>query len=79
MITVYVKPPGIPCPPCEYTIKFLVDNGIPHKTIVVYPDGEAMAELKRRGVMEAPFVLTSHDSWSGYRREKLKTLLTTKD
>lgn len=82
MIRVYVKPdrPGEPnCVQCEYTVKFLVDHHIPHTVIVVESDSEAAAEMKRRGVTAAPFVLTDHGSWSGYHREKLKALAVLHD
>jgi glutaredoxin-like protein NrdH len=82
MITVYVKPdrPGEPdCIACHYTVKFLVDRRFAHTVIEVEPGSEAETEMRRRGVTQMPFVLTSHDSWSGYKREKLKGLVMQHD
>lgn len=71
MITVYTKPN---CAGCEYTKKFLDSKGLEYTEIDIHTDEAMAAHLRETNQLEMPHVITDHDSWSGYRREKLKGL-----
>lgn len=71
MITVYTKPN---CAGCEWTKKFLDSKGLEYTEIDIQSDPAMAAHLRETGQIEMPYVVTPHDSWSGYRREKLKGL-----
>lgn len=71
MITVYTKPN---CAGCEYTKKFLADKGFEYTEIDIQTDPAMATHLREANQLEMPYVITDHDSWSGYRREKLKGL-----
>lgn len=75
MITVYGREE---CVQCHYTRKFLNDNNTPF----IYVDVDTTIEGTRHDVSvptdmgtQLPFVVTPHGRWSGYNRDKLKTLV----
>lgn len=71
-IIVYSKPN---CPACEYTKKFLESNDLEFREVDIMSDPVMASRLRESGQLEMPHVVTDSDSWSGYRRDKLKELL----
>lgn len=70
MIIVYGRKQG--CVQCEYTCKFLDNAEIPYQFIDV--DEVGAERLPAAMGLQLPYVVTSTDNWSGYKREKLKAL-----
>ena len=73
MVTVYSKPN---CIPCNFTKKYLKDNGIEYRDIDVTQDEEAFNELKMNGYQGVPVVAvgTLDNSWNGFRPDRLAEL-----
>lgn len=68
-ISVFTKPG---CQPCRMTKKFLSEHDIAFEEV----DGlEHIDELREEGFAQFPIVKTETDSWSGFRPDKLKTLV----
>lgn len=74
MITVYSKPN---CPQCTATYRKLKSLGLPHDSIDVTEDAEALAFIRALGYQQAPVVVVREGEevkkhWSGFRSDLLK-------
>lgn len=74
MITVYSKPN---CPQCTATYRKLKSLGLPHDSIDVTEDAEALAFIRALGYQQAPVVVVREGEevkkhWSGFRLDLLK-------
>lgn len=73
MVTVYSKPG---CGGCIATKRFLKKNSVDFTEINVYEDEEAMDRVVNTlGYKQMPVVETPQDHWSGYKEDKLKSLV----
>lgn len=68
-VTVYTKPE---CVQCEWTKRLLDKQGIAFAEIDVTADDSAAQELRERGELKLPVVVTPTDRWSGFRPERIK-------
>lgn len=71
MITVYSNPN---CVQCEQTKKYLTLKGIAFETRMIADSPDLMPLIEEKGYKAAPVVVTSNDSWSGFRLDKLAGL-----
>ena len=74
MITVYSKPN---CPQCTATYRKLKSLSLPHDSIDVTEDAEALAFIRALGYQQAPVVVVREGEevkkhWSGFRPDLLK-------
>lgn len=74
MITVYSKPN---CPQCTATYRKLKSLGLPHDSIDVTEDAEALVFIRSLGYQQAPVVVVREGEevkkhWSGFRPDLLK-------
>lgn len=74
MITVYSKPN---CPQCTATYRKLKALGLPHNSIDVTEDADALAFIRAQGYQQAPVVVVREgaqikEHWSGFRPDLLK-------
>lgn len=70
-ITVYSKSA---CVQCTATYRALDSKGISYTVIDLEQHPEAVDELKARGLLQAPVVITDTDTWTGFRPDKIATL-----
>jgi glutaredoxin-like protein NrdH len=70
-ITVYSK---TACVQCTATYRALDSKGISYTVVDLEQHPEAIDELKARGLMQAPVVITDTDAWAGFRPDKIATL-----
>lgn len=63
------------CVQCEQTKKFLDKEEIPYETISLMDDKESLARFIDMGFKSAPIVETHNDIWSGFKLDKLKSLV----
>ena len=74
-ITVYSKPR---CPQCDATYRKLKSLGVPHESVDVTRDEEALALIKSLGYSQAPVVALRGDggtileTWGGFRPDRIK-------
>jgi glutaredoxin-like protein NrdH len=71
MITVYSNPN---CVQCEQTKKYLTLKGLEFEAKMIQDSPEIMSLIEEKGYKSAPVVVTPHDSWSGFRLDKLAGL-----
>lgn len=69
-VVVYSKPN---CAQCNFTKKFLDNNGIDYQTIDVYDDEKALQLLKDKGLSSMPVVSINdfEEHWTGFRPDEL--------
>lgn len=73
-ITLYTMPK---CDACERTKMWLDEQNIGYNEIDITENDEAMELVKSHGYNQAPVVSINHfeDSWSGFNKDKLFSLL----
>lgn len=71
-ITVYSKPA---CVQCTATYRALDQRGVPYCVIDVSEDAEALSMIRGMGYLQVPVVVTGADHWSGFRLDKINTLV----
>lgn len=71
-VTVYTIPA---CVQCESTKRFLNKANIEYNVIDLSVDPEAYDMVKGLGYNEAPVVVAGDDHWSGFRPDKIETLV----
>lgn len=74
MITVYSKPN---CPQCTATYRKLKSFDLPHESVDVTQDADALAFIRALGYQQAPVVVLREGEevkkhWSGFRPDLLK-------
>ena len=72
MVIVYSNPN---CQACEQTKRFLTVKGIEFESKMISESPEVMSLIEERGYRAAPVVVTDGDDWSGFRLDKLNSLL----
>lgn len=72
MVTVYSNPN---CTACEQTKRFLTVKGIVFESKMISESPEIFPLIEEKGYASAPVVVAGDDSWSGFRLEKLSTLI----
>ena len=72
MITVYSKPA---CVQCTATTRELDRKGIPYDYVDLTKDDAARDLVQGLGYMQAPVVVAGEDHWSGFRPDKIGTLV----
>lgn len=72
MVTVYSNPN---CTACEQTKRFLTVKGIVFESKMISESPEIFPLIEEKGYASAPVVVVGDDSWSGFRLEKLSTLI----
>lgn len=72
MITVYSNPN---CVQCEQTKRYLSLNGLEFESKMIQDSPEIVPLIEEKGYKSAPVVVTPTESWSGFRLEKLASLL----
>lgn len=73
MVTVYTLPS---CVQCESTKKYLTNKAVPFEVIDLSEDSAAMDRVRGLGYQAAPVVIAGDDHWSGFRPDKLNTLIS---
>ena len=71
-IVIYSKPR---CPQCDATCRILDQAGVVYQKVDVTLDQQALAYVKSLGYQAAPVVVTGGEHWSGFRPDRLKTLV----
>ena len=74
-VTVYSKPD---CPQCEHTKRDLDTLGISYQSVDLSNDQTQLQRLIQAGYRSAPIVETDRDAWSGYNREKIRSLASSR-
>lgn len=72
MVTVYSKPA---CVQCRATTRALDKAGISYDVVDITLDDEARDYVMALGHLQAPVVDTGSETWSGFRPDRIKTLL----
>jgi glutaredoxin-like protein NrdH len=73
MVTVYTLPS---CVQCESTKKYLAKMDVPFNIIDLTKNEGAMSLVKDLGYQAAPVVVAGESHWSGFRPDKLNTLIS---
>lgn len=71
-VTVYSKPH---CVQCDATKRSLTRQGIAYEEVDITIDDAARDYALSLGYQQAPVVVTDNDSWSGFRPDKISTIL----
>jgi glutaredoxin-like protein NrdH len=72
MVTVYSNPN---CTACEQTKRFLTLKGVVFESKMISESPEVFALIEEKGYASAPIVVVGDDSWSGFRLDRLSTLI----
>lgn len=72
MIKVYSLPN---CVQCQQTKRLLDSSDVKYTEIDLSKDFEAVAHVAALGYKQAPVVETAKSHWSGFKYEKIKTLI----
>lgn len=72
-VTVYTKPA---CVQCKATYRALDKEGIEYEVIDISLDPEARDYVMALGYLQAPVVVAGDAHWSGFRPDRIKSLLT---
>ena len=63
------------CVACEQTKRFLTVKGVVFESKMISESPEIFPLIEEKGYASAPVVVAGEDSWSGFRLEKLSTLI----
>ena len=63
------------CTACEQTKRFLTVKGIPFESKMISESPEVFSLIEEKGYASAPIVVVGSESWSGFRLDKLSTLI----
>jgi glutaredoxin-like protein NrdH len=63
------------CTACEQTKRFLTVKGIQFESKMIQDSPEVFSLIEEKGYTSAPVVVAGDESWSGFRLEKLSTLI----
>lgn len=64
------------CTACEQTKRFLTVKGIEFESKMIQDSPEVFDLIEEKGYSAAPVVVAGGDSWSGFRLDKLNTLVS---
>lgn len=71
-VVVYSNPN---CVQCEQTKRFLTLKGIEFEAKMIADSPEIMPLIQEKGYKAAPVVVAGDDSWSGFKLDKLNSLV----
>jgi glutaredoxin-like protein NrdH len=71
-ITVYTKPA---CVQCTATYRALDRAGIAYDVVDISEDDDARDYIMALGYLQAPVVVAGDAHWSGFRPDRIKTLM----
>ena len=71
-ITVFSKPA---CVQCDATYRALNKHGLEYTVVDISTDAEALESVKALGYQQAPVVFADGDHWSGFRPDRIKSLV----
>ncbi len=71
-ITVYTKPA---CVQCNATYRALDKAGIDYNIVDISQDSEARDYVMALGYLQAPVVVADDSHWSGFRPDRIKSLV----
>ena len=71
-ITVFSKPA---CVQCDATYRSLDKLGLEYTIVDITRDADALASVRALGYQQAPVVFAGGDHWSGFRPEKIRSLV----
>lgn len=71
-VVVYSNPN---CVQCEQTKRFLTLKGIEFEAKMIQDSPEILPLIQEKGYTSAPIVVVGQTSWSGFRLDKLNTLV----
>lgn len=71
-ITVYSKPA---CVQCTATYRALDQRGIAYNVIDISKDDESLSLVRGLGYMQVPVIVTATEHWSGFRPDKINSLV----
>jgi glutaredoxin-like protein NrdH len=71
-VVVYSNPN---CVQCEQTKRFLTLKGIEFEAKMIQDSPEIMPLIQEKGYASAPVVVAGEDSWSGFKLDKLNSLV----
>jgi glutaredoxin-like protein NrdH len=63
------------CSACEQTKRFLTVKGIEFQSKMIQDSPEIYDLIDKKGYSSAPVVIVGEDSWSGFRLDKLNSLV----
>jgi glutaredoxin-like protein NrdH len=63
------------CVQCEQTKRFLNVKGIEFESKMISESPEVMPLIEEKGYRSAPVVIAGDDNWSGFRLDKLNSLV----
>lgn len=64
------------CTACEQTKRFLTVKGIEFESKMIQDSPEVFDLIEEKGYSAAPVVVAGEESWSGFRLDKLNTLVS---
>lgn len=64
------------CTQCEQTKRFLTVKGIEFEAKMIQDSPEIYALIEEKGYTSAPVVVAGDVSWSGFKLDKLNSLVT---
>ncbi len=73
-ITVYTKPA---CVQCNATYRALDKAGIDYEVVDISQDPEARDYVMALGYLQAPVVVADDSHWSGFRPDRIKSLVAS--
>lgn len=63
------------CVQCDATKRALNKAGVSYDVVDVTEDAAARERIMNLGYLQAPVVIAGQDHWSGFRPDKIKTLV----
>lgn len=76
MVKLYTQPA---CNDCVKTKKAFKKQGIQYEEIDISQDPSARKMIKEQGFMKAPVVMTENESWSGFKPQKISSMMVQVD
>ncbi|MBY0788138.1 glutaredoxin-like protein NrdH [Corynebacterium parakroppenstedtii] len=73
-VTVYTKPA---CVQCTATKKALDRAGVDYETVDITMDSDARDYVMALGYLQAPVVVAQDERWSGFRPDRIKSLVAS--
>lgn len=71
-IVIYSKPA---CVQCTATYRALDQRGISYSVVDISKDEQALSMVRSMGYLQVPVIVTENDHWSGFRPDKINTLV----
>lgn len=75
MTVIVYSLPG--CLQCHYTKEYLESKGVSFQEIDVSQDASAREALACNGISQMPYVVVDDETWTGYRRDRMRELFAS--